>query len=272
MEPTAPNIISNNIAPGAQKKSKNTPIIILGIIAVLSAGLATYFGIQYFMNIDVAKTESSTEQSKPEVSGDETKDDATIEENLLTFDVSKMQNAVENVGYTQVTNNCQNDVDEHASALCIYIDEDDPTRVHFSVDRVSAARQYGDEIGVADYTILTFEVEFDQEVKMVYLSGEGQSSTNDTVLYLLEDGTVEYAPVINAFKKASFRSLGKLEGVSDAAKFYTLSSYSTLSGGNVVGNGFRTAYQKTTGEIYLLDLGMMNVDGFPDEKNYRVSE
>ena len=68
--------------------------------------------------------------------------------------------------------------------------------------------------------------------------------------------------VINAIKKANFRSIGILEGVSDAAKFYTLN----------IGGGVQTAYQKTNGDIYILTIGMRNVDGLADETYYGVMQ
>lgn len=142
------------------------------------------------------------------------------------------------------------------------LDDSDPTKVHISLDRTTAVRQYGSEVGPDDYTVLHYDVEFDQKVESIYLAGEGQDGAYDTVLYLLEDGTVAYAPVINAIKKASFRSIGILEGVTDAAKFYTLYN----------GGGFLTAYQKTNGDIYILTLGAMNVDSLANNTYYGVMQ
>ncbi len=75
-------------------------------------------------------------------------------------------------------------------------------------------------------------IEFDQTIADVFYGGYGQNGPyNDTIFILLEDGTVEYMPLIHMFnapattEKAlgeaaiTVKSYGKLDGVSDVVKF-----------------------------------------------------
>lgn len=75
-------------------------------------------------------------------------------------------------------------------------------------------------------------IEFDQTIADVFYGGYGQNGPyNDTIFILLEDGTVEYMPLIHMFnapattEKAfgeaarTIKSYGKLDGVSDVVKF-----------------------------------------------------
>lgn len=64
---------------------------------------------------------------------------------------------------------------------------------------------------------------FDKKISQVLIDGSGQDATNSAILYLMEDGTVEYVPIlkeINTNWKQSdntkkFNSYGKLNGISD---------------------------------------------------------
>ena len=68
-------------------------------------------------------------------------------------------------------------------------------------------------------------INFEKKIVDVFFGGMGQSSSGDTVFILLEDGTVEYIPIVHMFNNAQDGpiSYGTINGVSDVAKF-TLSS------------------------------------------------
>ena len=64
---------------------------------------------------------------------------------------------------------------------------------------------------------------FNKKIAQVLIDGAGQSSVSSAILYLMEDGTVEYVPILKdintnwrqADNTKKFNSYGKLEGVSD---------------------------------------------------------
>lgn len=74
------------------------------------------------------------------------------------------------------------------------------------------------------------KINFEKKIVDVFFGGMGQSSTGDTLFILLEDGTVEYIPIVHMFNhvQAKVVSYGKIKGVSDVAKF-TLSNTSSGS-------------------------------------------
>lgn len=72
-------------------------------------------------------------------------------------------------------------------------------------------------------------IKFDKKIIDVFFGGMGQSSSGDTVFILLEDGTVEYIPIVHMFNHVQGApvSYGKINGVSDVTKFVL----SSTSGG-----------------------------------------
>ena len=70
-------------------------------------------------------------------------------------------------------------------------------------------------------------INFEKKIVDVFFGGMGQDSSGDTLFILLEDGTVEYIPIVHMFNHAQDGpiSYGKIAGVSDVAKF-TLSNTS----------------------------------------------
>ncbi len=71
-------------------------------------------------------------------------------------------------------------------------------------------------------------INFDKKIIDVFFGGMGQDVAHDTLFILLEDGTVEYIPIVHMFNhvQAEVVSYGKINGVSDVVKF-TLSSTSS---------------------------------------------
>ena len=71
------------------------------------------------------------------------------------------------------------------------------------------------------------KLNFDNKIVDIFFGEMGQSSSGDTLFILLEDGTVEYIPIVHMFNnvQAEVVSYGKINGVSDINKF-TLSSTS----------------------------------------------
>ena len=69
--------------------------------------------------------------------------------------------------------------------------------------------------------IVSSKINFEKKIVDVYFGGMGQSSANDTLFILLEDGTVEYIPIVHMFNhtQAEVKSYGIINGVSDIVKF-----------------------------------------------------
>lgn len=64
---------------------------------------------------------------------------------------------------------------------------------------------------------------FDKKIVQVLIDGSGQDASSATILYLMEDGTVEYVPILKdintnwsqADNTKKFNSYGKLNGIAD---------------------------------------------------------
>ena len=85
--------------------------------------------------------------------------------------------------------------------------------------------------GINDHTYEPHEIVFNQKVVDIYFSGFGQSSYGDTILFLMEDGTVQYLPLRKAYATdhENLKSYGTLSGVSNIVKFYTVNKTGGIS-------------------------------------------
>lgn len=63
------------------------------------------------------------------------------------------------------------------------------------------------------------------------VSGFGNAMGYETALFLMEDGTVEYIPIVKAVQEGRFRSYGKIPGITDIVKLYVVEhgGYSLLA-------------------------------------------
>ena len=90
--------------------------------------------------------------------------------------------------------------------------------------------------------MISSKINFDKKIVDVFFGEMGQDSSGDTVFILLEDGTVEYIPIVHMFNhvQAEVVSYGKISNISDVRKF-TLSNTS---------NGVTTLAIKNDGTFY----------------------
>lgn len=86
------------------------------------------------------------------------------------------------------------------------------------------------------------KINFDKKIVDIFFGEMGQDSSGDTLFILLEDGTVEYIPIVHMFNhtQAEVVSYGKINNISDVIKF-TLSSTS---------DGVTTLAIKSDGSFY----------------------
>lgn len=85
----------------------------------------------------------------------------------------------------------------------------------FSLGWVTASETYS-------YELIDTKT-FSKKISQVLIDGSGQSASGTAILYLMEDGTVEYVPILKelntnwsqADNTKKFNSYGKLNGISD---------------------------------------------------------
>lgn len=90
---------------------------------------------------------------------------------------------------------------------------------------------------------------FSTEIKDIYIGGYGQDISGTTILYLMNDGTVEYTPLLDAItsNRNAIKSYGKIPNVSGVIKFYTADAMQF--------GGVTILAQKADGTFY--DLGLI---------------
>ncbi len=76
--------------------------------------------------------------------------------------------------------------------------------------------KYSNNEETSEYFLLPFE----SKVVDLHMSTFDMNPNLNTIFFLLEDGTVEYMLIEDAIARNDFRSFGKLEGLTNIAKFY----------------------------------------------------
>ena len=95
----------------------------------------------------------------------------------------------------------------------------------------------------------SYTVNFNKKIVDIYVDGYGQSIGYETILFLMEDGTVEYIPFYYACNNDSFKTI-KLDGVDNIIKFLSASASPVEPGG-----GYHTILaQKQDGTFYDISL------------------
>lgn len=204
-------------------QKKKNHIFLYGIIGVfigivLSCGIFYVLYSQEILIFESAKVQSK--DSKNKISDQTTSE---IEKNNYIFDSSKVVNASAE-GYTLT-------VPSHASGTNIYLDSRQ-TKVTVSINHYLISQNYG--LGWVtsndDYTYEPHEIVFEQKVVDIFFGGIGQDASGDTLLFLLEDGTVQYLPLKKAYSTdhENLKSYGTLSGISNIVKFYSANSLSQM--------------------------------------------
>ena len=209
--------------------------ILLGIIICGGVVFATY-SLGY---LTFGSQEEPTEVEINNESNDETTDEDTSA-NSLDFDTSKVVNGNETQYY--LTN--------YNSTINIRLDE---TRqiVTLNYNRKILSDRYGlnwGTTGMDEYTYEDKQLTFDKNIKDIFYGGVGQDASGDIILFLMDDGTVEYIPVYQALSTSGIDGLlsyGALQGVEDVIKFYT--AYAMVG---LTGNYSTTLIQTEDGTLY----------------------
>lgn len=136
---------------------------------------------------------------------------------LIIFDGSKSINS----SGKKYTLNCQGEAG-------IWIEVDSTQKVlTFSFTPTKVVEYYSLNWTSNKDSVMNSKINFNKKIVDVFFGGMGQSMAGDTVFILLEDGTVEYIPIVHMFNnvQGAVSSYGKINGVSDVVKF-TLASTS----------------------------------------------
>lgn len=208
--------------------------IILGIIICGGVVFATYsLGYLTFGQIEeTEKTETNNEENN-EV-------EEEVSDNSLDFDTSK------------IVNNTADSYELQNYNGTINVRLDNTRKIAtLSFNRKTLSDTYGlnwDTTGVVEGTVEDKTITFTQGIKDVYVGGIGQDMSGDIILFLMDDGTVEYIPVYKALSTGGvdgLTSYGTLQDLKDVVKFY-----SVMAIRNPVGSSVTILAQTKDGTLY----------------------
>ena len=209
--------------------------ILLGIIICGGVVFATY-SLGYL-------TFGSQEEPAEVETNNESKDE-TAEENTsagsLDFDTSKIANS----------NADSYELQNYNGTINVRLDE---TRklTTLSFNRKTLSDTYGlnwDTTGVVEGTVEDKTITFNQGIKDIYVGGIGQDMSGDIILFLMDDGTIEYIPVYKALVTSGVDGLisyGTLQDLKDIVKFYSVGAIR-----NPVGSSVTILAQTKDGTLY----------------------
>ena len=208
------------------KKSKTGLHVIVGILL----GIIICGGVIYAAySLDYLTFGQVEENEKAKTNNDENNEsEENVDNNSLDFDTSKIVNS------TADSYELQN----YNGTIDVILDE---TReiATLSFNRKTLSDTYGlnwDTTGVVEGTVEEKTITFTQGVKDVFVGGIGQDISGDVILFLMDDGTVEYIPVYKALSSNGIDGLisyGTLNDLKDVVKFYSVGAIRNLVGSSV---------------------------------------
>ena len=233
-----------------KKKSRTWVHVLVGfLLGVVLLGGVCYF--LYSQNYLSFGNNSVAEQNQSKDKEIENSSKVSMMK-LIHFDASKCQNS--NADSYTLT------IPTHSLGTNVSLDSAQK-KVTVSVNRhlVNVAYGLNWETSSQNYEELLHEITFEQKVDEIFFSGIGQDGSYDTILFLMEDGSLEYLPVRKSLEEnyEQLKSYGKLSGVSQIVKLYAANANR-----NPVGSGITILAQKTDGTFYDLSTILQNTGNY----------
>ncbi len=210
-----------------QVKSKNTGLkVTIGILILIVIGMGVY--IAYDKGV-IFKTSTTKEEKKEKVEK-KVEEKEQKEEKLkpLLFDSNKC------------INNDEMEYSINSSQFGVGVSlNPDRRSVRFSGDWGI----FGDKLSNFEYNINNFQSNI-SDVAIAVFGYDGYSSA---IVYLMEDGTIEYTPIRKAKEANDFKSYGKVNGIEDIVSIKII--YGKVKN-SPVGGGYSVAAIKEDGTFY----------------------
>ena len=207
-----PNL--QNSAPVTPKKNNLGWIIPIVALSLACIGMGGYIIASSISGANGGQVETDRIQAEQNDSADSTDtENANINsaQKPVIADVTKSLNDTDGKTYTQYY--------QFFAGIMI---ETNGKELTFSYTPMTVCDYYYLDCQQGITTVTSDTIQFDQTIADVFYGSHGQNGPfGDTIFILLEDGSVEYIPLVHAFKEsvATIKSYGKLDGVSDVVKF-----------------------------------------------------
>lgn len=194
-----------------EKKKGNGGLIFLVVLLLLiCCGLGGFIFVnkdKIFSDGEVVTTKASSDKSKV--------NDQTVM-NIVEYGLKDCLNPSEGIVYRPTSVHALSNI-----GLSVRVQEDLKTVV-IEYDNIKLCAMAGGECGgTYGGALPTVTKTFDKKITQVLVGGTGQDAVGAVILYLMEDGTVQYTPLFKEAKyppqdeNQKFNSYGTLEGVED---------------------------------------------------------
>lgn len=207
---------------------KNGLIILLVIIILGMAGYLFYDKVLYKEEDKKEISDTKEQNIKEEITNDDTY--------KMDYDASKALNTTNDIYYPMVYGN---------NLTVSYVSDQKELSISYRKN------MHSDNYDPNSYDTTNITLETDKKVIDICIATFGVMSEN-AILLLMEDGTVEYIPIIKAIHNNDIRVYGSLEGIENIVKFVSVYSGKT---GNTPGGDLTVLAQKADGTFY--DLGVV---------------
>jgi len=222
---------------------KNIYIVVFMITTIIAAGVAVYFAVNPIAkNEDFSKDNSIVNEdvNNSNISNEKVEniqENNTNSSNVETAEkiVYKYLPSVENGKCLNAKENLSYYVSRSADfqGVTAYVGELGKS-ISLNVNWDSIKKAYGssslDEVTITGYKEYSI-TNFSKKIVNVYIDGMGQAIGQEVLLFLMEDGTVEYMPLHDSLVKQEFKSYGQIKSVSNIVDVVGGSAHSSIDGG-----------------------------------------
>lgn len=187
-----------------EKKKGNKGLVILVVVLVLACvGMGTFIFINKDKLTAKENTKTTVKNEKKDIN------DSTTKCAEISYDLKTSEYGLRSTGAGIFV-----DVDKSRKSVSISYNGATINK-SFSLGWTTAAETYS-------YELIDTKT-FTKKISQVLIDGSGQDATNSAILYLMEDGTVEYVPILKEINTnwsqpdntKKFNSYGKLNGISE---------------------------------------------------------
>ena len=212
------------------QKSGNGSLIIIIVLALLVGLLGGYI-------LNDKLSDKKQTDNPPQNTNTNNQTNTTNNTQLETFDISKFDGSkiINKTGETTYDSNATEATNSQKSVRKEFIKaelQNNSKSVIASIDWNEMNLNESSK----DYTYTISN--FDKNIRKVYVSGFGQATGSETILYLMEDGTVEYTPItynivkeaVNSPDTVNLKSYGKIQNVEGVVMIATVSAHEGISG------------------------------------------
>lgn len=253
--------------PAAEPKLKKRVglgiLVTIFILLLIGGALAVGYlwGNNTSKSATTAETNNSTTSNEPAAEPENNKSETATTETTesfkpLTFNADAIVNSDANQSYRVSISDRIGGNSDGGPGYALYASADSNSgynKVDIHVYWSDINKYYGSNHpipeGSSAASYENFDVHFSQPVVDIYIGGIGQMIGNESIFYLMEDGTVEKTDIRTAAETGDFTSHAKIDGLEKIVKFYNVAAGPSDRG---VGGYHTSAAQDINGKIYLL--------------------